>query len=152
MDLEEGVETILYEEPFNRASLSPDARNIALAKIDETGFQILTMPVGGGEPRGLLAMGPDEAPTGLWGMTWSPDGRYLYYMTLYRETPHQLWRLPVDGGVPLEILALDPALNIPVDLDFHPDGRRLAFDAQRSGAEVWLMEHFLPDGEDLGSR
>jgi Tol biopolymer transport system component len=148
MDLEKGVETILYEEPFNSASLSPGARNLALAKIDETGFRILTMPVGGGEPRSLLTMGPNEAPEALWGMTWSPDEQYLYYMTLYRDTPHQLWRLSIDGGLPQQILELDPALNIPVHLDFHPDGTRLAFDAQRSGAEVWLMEHFLPPGGD----
>ena len=58
--------------------------------------------------------------------------------------------MPTAGGAPQEILELDPVLEIPVGLSFHPDGRRLAFDAQRSGAEVWLMESFLPGGEGEG--
>jgi Tol biopolymer transport system component len=154
MDLEEGVETILSREPGaeppNRASLSRDAQHVAFVWIDEAGFRIVTMPVDGGELRELLSIPPAQAPEGLWSIVWSPDGRHLYYMTLYQNTPHQLWRLPTAGGAPQEILELDPALNIPVGLSFHPDGRRLAFDAQRSGAEVWLMENFLPSGDGGG--
>ncbi len=142
MDMERGVETILFTEPA--VALSPDARYLALSRVDETGFRIATIAADGGELRELLKVEPDRAPEGLWSMTWSPDGRYLYYFTLYPDTPHQLWRLSTDGGSPQELLELDPALNIPTNLSFHPDGRRIAFEAQESGAEVWMMENFLP--------
>jgi hypothetical protein len=29
-------------------------------------------------------------------------------------------------------------------LSFHPDGKRVAFDARQSRSEVWVMENFLP--------
>jgi len=144
MDLERGVETILFTAPVNRSSLSPDGRYLAYGLEEESGFRIVTMPAEGGELRDLLSFEADQMPSGLWSMTWSPDGRHLYYMALYENAPHQLWRLPVIGGPPQKILEVDPGLNIPVNLSFHPDGRRIAFDAQRSGAEVWLMEDFLP--------
>lgn len=150
MDLERGMETILSTEPADQAALSPDARYLAFALIDETGFQIGTKPADGGALRELMKMEPDQAPDGLWGMAWSPDGRYLYYMTLYANEPHQLWRLSTDGGSPQKILELDPTLNIPTGLSFHPDGRRITFEGRKSSAEVWLMEDFMPPDGDGG--
>jgi len=148
MELERGVETILFTGPVNRSSLSPDGRDLAFGLEEESGFRIVTMPVEGGDLREMLSFEADQMPSALWSLTWSPDGRHLYYMALYENAPHQLWRLPVAGGPPQKILEVDPALNIPVNLSFHPDGRRFAFDAQKNGAEVWLMEDFLPEKSD----
>ena len=33
----------------------------------------------------------------------------------------------------------------PRHLSLHPDGRRLAYAAGQSEAEVWVMENFLPE-------
>ena len=35
-------------------------------------------------------------------------------------------------------------------ISFHPDCRRLAFETRQTGAEIWVMENFLPDQTDGG--
>jgi hypothetical protein len=50
-------------------------------------------------------------------------------------------RVAVAGGDPEPIGLEMEALN---HLRVHPDGRRLAFVAGYSSAELWVMEDFLP--------
>ncbi len=53
----------------------------------------------------------------------------------------ELWRVPAAGGPPEK---LDLSMEQMRKIRFHPDGRRIAFEAGSSGAEIWVMEHFLP--------
>ena len=53
----------------------------------------------------------------------------------------ELWLVPVEGG---RARKLDLTMDSLVDLRMHPDGRRVAFVADRHRNEVRVMENFLP--------
>jgi Tol biopolymer transport system component len=54
----------------------------------------------------------------------------------------ELWRIRMEGGEAQKVGSLVKGLN---GLSVHPDGRRIAFTAvEQRGAEVWVMENFLP--------
>jgi Tol biopolymer transport system component len=77
------------------------------------------------------------------GPAWSPDGKYIYFARYIKGTRRQeLWRIPSAGGEPVRFdLTADGVME---NIDIHPDGRRIVFDSQRSGQDVWVMENFLP--------
>ncbi|MGD2217799.1 MAG: hypothetical protein PVJ64_13670 [Gemmatimonadales bacterium] len=53
-----------------------------------------------------------------------------------------VWHVALAGGEPEPIgLEMEMVQHLRVD----PDGRRLAFSAGTSSAELWVMEDFLPD-------
>jgi hypothetical protein len=35
-------------------------------------------------------------------------------------------------------------MNVLNDIRFHTDGQRVAFDSGNRGAEIWVLENFLP--------
>lgn len=60
------------------------------------------------------------------GARWSPDGRYLAFVSKRNDDPAQLYRLPMEGG------EAEPVTELPVavrDFRWFPDGRRIAFAA-----------------------
>ncbi len=69
----------------------------------------------------------------------SPDGKFLIFDFL-----GDLYRVPVDGG---DAVSLTSGIAWDFQPVFSPDGKRIAFISDRSGAEnVWTMR---VDGEDL---
>ena len=99
----------------------------------------MLMPATGGAPSELLRFqGADDQNVS--GITWSPDGRYLLYVGS-SDGNSELWRVPVSGGPPEK---LDLSVDGVEAIRFHPDGRRIAIEAFRSGGEIWVMENFLP--------
>src|SRR6056297_3374449 len=69
----------------------------------------------------------------------SPDGKFLVFDFL-----GDLYRLPIDGG---DAVSLTDGIAWDFQPAFSPDGKRIAFISDRSGAEnVWTMR---VDGEDL---
>ncbi len=139
MDLDTGRERLLFpDENEARPALSADGRYLAFSIDDNNSHRILVMPATGGEPRELQRY-EAEGPTVL-NVAWSPDGRNVLY-TVRTDDTHQLWRISVAGGLPQKI---DLAMESIQQLRIHPDGRRIAFDAGSGGAEVWVMENFLP--------
>ncbi len=130
-------------------ALSPDGRQLALIRNDsKPGMSITVMPVRGGEPHEILRVKePEFIGGGFWreGLAWTPDGRYLLFGKVRRDVEGQtveLWRVPVEGGEPQRLgIAMDNVRDVRV----HPDGRRISFTAGKIGAEVWVMENFLPE-------
>jgi Tol biopolymer transport system component len=141
MDLETGVETLLHaDEPASGATLSPDGRHLAFAVRQNDTHRLLVMPATGGEPRELYRYETEKATP--YNLAWSRDGASVLY-TMRTGDTYQLWRVSVagGGGAPQK---LDLAMESLQYLRVHPDGRRIAFDAGSGGAEVWVMEKFLP--------
>jgi Tol biopolymer transport system component len=79
-------------------------------------------------------------------VAWSRDGKSVFY-PVETEGGHQLWRVSVAGGPAQK---LDVQMETLRNLRVHPDGRRIAFDSGSGGAEVWVMENFLPSDTSGG--
>jgi serine/threonine protein kinase len=62
----------------------------------------------------------DEAV--YWGLTFSPEGDYIYYVMNVGSGPWELYRVPTVGGTPKRLL-----VNVDSAVTFSPDGQRMAF-------------------------
>lgn len=145
MDLETGRDKVLYGDDWEvSAALSPDARYLAFVVADKDTHRLLVMPAAGGEPREVHRYEAEGHVLG--NVAWSRDGRSIFYPVEGEDGQHQLWRAFVAGGPPQKI---DVTMGYVRNLRVHPDGRRIAFDSGSGGAEVWVMENFLP-GTGIG--
>ncbi|UCC82138.1 MAG: PD40 domain-containing protein [Gemmatimonadota bacterium] len=141
MDLERGVQRVLSDEyPNPPVALSPDGRQLAFAVGGGGERSLMLMPATGGVPRELHRF-QTEKNYNVFDITWSVDGRYLLYVRPW-DGAVELWRVPGVGGEPEK---LDLSANRISKIRFHPDGRRIAFEAGSRGAEIWVMENFLPE-------
>jgi len=111
------------------------------------------MPAAGGEPRELLSV---QAPESLRQLAWTPDGRHLIFgrsRPLRPDTQEQrfeLWRIAAEGGEP-ENLGLAMKSRTLFGLSIHPNGRRIAFTAERPfRSELYVFENFLPASQAAG--
>jgi Tol biopolymer transport system component len=78
--------------------------------------------------RGTQVLGGNE---GKWPVSWSPDGRYVLYVTNNDRTSNDIWVLLRDGtGAPYPYLHTAASENWAA---FSPDGRWVAFSATDSG-------------------
>ncbi len=129
-------------------AISPDGRYLAFTSSwSGTGAKsVSVIPTAGGEPRELHSVqGPERINEKV--VAWTPDGRYVVFgkQTQTKDDTQgsttRFWRVPAAGGEP-EALGL--AIEDPLDLRFHPDGRRVAFTSRVDIDEIWVMENFLP--------
>ena len=152
-NVQTGAERVLAEYNVYRPAVSQDREWIAYTK--ETGdstVELKVLPIAGGEPRTLLrteTSGP-EWPLNL---VWGPNGRYIYYRLrgqrgqVENDPLRGLWRVPVAVGEPEKLGgATEQDLHGP-SIRFQPNGNRIALVRRQSGAEVWVMENFLPPDE-----
>lgn len=143
-NLETGRERLLFTAGVDlRPALSPDGRYLAFAVGENDTHRLLLMPAAGGEPRELLRY--QSEGSALANVAWSSDGKYVFYPVDTGHT-HQLWRVSLEGGPPQRLDLEMPQLR---NLRVHPDGQRIAFDSGSFGAELWVMENFLP-GQQRG--
>jgi len=117
--------------------LSFDGRTIGISHHsadDHNASIVYTVPVGGGTPRRVTALGPSY----LHG--WSPDGKFLVY-TGERGGEFDVYRIAVDGG---EETRLTTAPGLDDGPEYSPDGAYIYFNSVRSGTmQLWRMR---PDG------
>jgi dipeptidyl aminopeptidase/acylaminoacyl peptidase len=84
------------------AQLSPDGDQVAWVEtaldleLDRPVANIMVAPSAGGAPRRFTEGPGDSAPR------WSPDGRYLAYVSVIDDSP-VLYLAPLAGGVPLRV-------------------------------------------------
>jgi len=124
--------------------VSNDGRQAAFALYSRNGpGSLQVVSTAGGEPREVYRL----EDGGTQSLAWSADGQHLFFAKIPREvaTPgdqqRSLWRVPVTGGAAEETgLTMDRLREIRP----HPDGRRIAFTSGNRGADVWVMENFLP--------
>ena len=161
-DLASGSERVVHREAggVEVAQLSPDGRYILVgsASTFDPSTQtasFLLVPVAGGQPRELLAQ---REGFGVRPFQWTPDSSAViitknpfsrssqWVWNLGRE----LWLVPVTGGGPRK-LDIDPGVWMEdatgggdSGFSVSPDGRSVAFQMGKTGAEVWALENFLP--------
>ncbi len=128
--------------PAPRLRWSPDSASVALLAFSGENPQVFAIPLSGGEPRPLT-----DAPEGVSGFEFSPDGKSLAYLTrdpmspeeahqrqdksfvIHADAPDRATRLVVrrlDGG---SIRTLTPASQYVAGLSWSPDGREIAYSA-----------------------
>src|SRR5580692_6734411 len=120
-----------------------NAQNMSIVKLTETGKasgvaispngQYVVYVLRDGEMQGLMvrqvATGSDvqilaPAVSVFYGLTFSPDGNYIYYIEASKENQlfSSLYKMPVLGGNPQQILR-----DIDTSISFSPDGKLFAF-------------------------
>jgi len=85
---------------------------------DDTHSRIWMVAVAGGEPLAMTA-----AALSSWQPRWSPDGRYLAFLSARDGNPTQVWALNRLGG---EAVALTNTPQSVSEFAWSPDGRSLA--------------------------
>jgi hypothetical protein len=54
----------------------------------------------------------------------------------------------VDG----DVHSIGIAGGISRGMDVHPDGHRIAYNSGTTGKELWVLENFLPDWDDVAGK
>ena len=120
-----------------------NAQNMSIVRLTETGKasgvaispsgQYVVYVLRNGEMQSLMvrqvATGSDvqilaPAVSIFYGLTFSPDGNYIYYTEASKENQlfSSLYKMPVLGGNPLQVLR-----DIDTSISFSPDGKQFAF-------------------------
>jgi eukaryotic-like serine/threonine-protein kinase len=123
------------------AAISADGRYVAHVKLENQRPGLWVRQTGTTSDVGILP--PSEI--GIRGVTFSPDGDFVYYTTYPRGSGvATLYKVPVLGG---------PALRVLEDVDsapsFSPDGRRFTFLRGRPADNITLLMVAGIDGTDI---
>jgi len=92
----------------------------------------------GGEER-IVASDLAMAPS-----SWSPDGRFLLYVSLDPQTYTDLWVVPMAGDHTPSVFLQTPFRE--AQCAFSPDGRWVAYQSNESGRMEIYVRPFLPPG------
>jgi TolB protein len=123
---------------------SPDQKQIAFARMDSTRqLQVWVMNADGTAERQLTQFKADDGSP-QW-PAWSPDGTLLaiqsgkYNRQAPTENTAHIWVVDVKSGATTKLNAHDkPYLD--ETPSWFPDGRRIAFQSDRTGRmEIWVM-------------
>jgi dipeptidyl aminopeptidase/acylaminoacyl peptidase len=133
--------------------LSPDGQWIAytvktpLLKEDKNEERIWMIPANGGEPIALTAEGVSSSHP-----RWSPDGKYVAFLSSRNESKEQVWLLNRLGGEAQRLT------HTPQDVDelaWSPDSRRLALllrDASAEELEAFKDQEDKDSDQDKGAK
>ena len=79
-------------------------------------------------------------------LTWSPDGRYLIFVT-QGEKESELWRVEAKGGDPEKVgLRVKGSMAL---LCVHPDGQQIAYKNLEDRYQVWVVENLLTSADPI---
>jgi eukaryotic-like serine/threonine-protein kinase len=127
------------------AAISPDGKLLAYGTESEDGTSTLWLGQTGSESRTRLVSSRDLAfgDPDYGGITFSPDGNYIYYTTWTTDEVNRLSRVPTIGG---------PITNVLRDVDsaisFSPDGTRFAFTRSYPGTQETTVRVANADGSE----
>jgi serine/threonine protein kinase len=111
------------------AAISPDGKYV-IHVVEESGQQSLWMRH---IPTNSVTQIAPPAETNYAGLTFSPDGNYIYFVRREKDRPNVglLYQIPVLGGPPRLI-----ASDVDSGITFSPDGRRFAFERDSTAANT----------------
>lgn len=116
----------------HQAAISPDGKWLAFMQHDEHKVSIWVKQIATGSQARVVS--PQEGD--IDGMTFSPDGNYVYYAFSAPEEPHaDIYVVPSLGGTPRMVIS--NAASAP---GFSPDGHQLAFIRRASHTQVVVTD------------
>jgi len=112
---------------------SPDGRRVAFNSQRARGLDLYQTSSLGNDRQELLVADDD----GKWPVSWSPDGRFILFVTSSEATGNDIWVLPLTGDrKPYPFLKTETQENWAA---FSPNGRWVAYSSTESGqAEVYV--------------
>jgi Tol biopolymer transport system component len=138
IDLERGVPSRIL--PGARMPYwSPDGRQIAFT-FERTGVRGLYVRPAMGRPEDTLVLQTDETK---FVNDWSPDGRYIVFVSWNQRTRQDLWVLPREGDATPIPYSRTQANEVQGQVS--PDGRWMAYASDESGRlEVYVQSFPTP--------
>jgi len=137
-DIGSDSRTQLTSDPADENWLiwSPDGRSVLLNSFSPTHLSLLRGPSSGPPaPTSVL-----EGGEGKWPVSWSPDGRFVLYVTNSETTGNDIWVLPLDGkSAPYPFLHSAASENWAA---FSPDGQYVAYSVTISGQPEVFVSPF----------
>lgn len=138
------------ERNVGRIVPSPDGQWLALSigqELEAPAPSLAIMSSNGGEIIELLRTSFSE-------FVWAPDSKHLLFAKFvagsgWGNSREELWIVPASGGTPKSLSLKSRMMWL---LTIHPDGKRIAYTSDNSKAELWVMENFLPKGEEENPR
>ena len=122
------------------ATLSPDGKFVSYVRSTREGNSLWMQQTEGANALEIVPATPAE----YWGVTFSPDGKYVYYnLFVNNRAELELHRVPALGG--REELV---ANNITGAISFSPNGDRIAFIQPDSTVSASYLMTAKPDGSD----
>jgi Tol biopolymer transport system component len=114
------IATLMSRDALDSAVLSSDGRYLAYVAIAGDRSSLNIRQVRTGSDAQILA--PQEFP--IQGISFSPDGDYLYFRNVDPALPNYqaLFQVPSLGGVPKKV-----AFDVDTAVSFSPDGKRFCF-------------------------
>jgi serine/threonine protein kinase len=102
------------------AAISPDNRYLANVVLDNGKFGLSVRQIATGADAQVVA----PSPLGIRGVTFSPDGNYLYFIQAESEQSGYsvAYQIPSLGGTPRKIV-----FDIDTPVSFAPDGKQFVF-------------------------
>jgi Tol biopolymer transport system component len=116
------IAQILGEGISGRMSVSPDGQFIAYPYNRylgpaAPGWDLAVIPIDGGPTVKTFS-----APSGFWGIRWSPQGQGLQYALTQNGTTN-IWEQPLSGGEPKQITKFSSGRIF--DFNWTADGKQL---------------------------
>jgi eukaryotic-like serine/threonine-protein kinase len=133
------IENVSNNGHISQAAISPDGKYL-LQALEEKGLQSLWLHH---IPTGSNKEVVEPAATQYAGLTFSPDGNYIYFVRRDEDQQEfsQLYSAPVLGDTP-RILIKD----IDSPITFSPDGEHFAFLRELHNSPAWDLLLAKPDG------
>ncbi len=135
VDLDKGIETPISTElrGFQDATLSPDGKHFAFSlstsnSVDD--HDIWMLDENGSRPQKLTSM-----PWLQHEPAWSPDGRYVYFLSGNGGQTHDIWRISLEGRH-AEQLTANELYHFDVSISSKGD---MVFSSNKSGNyDIWV--------------
>ncbi len=133
------IENVSNNGHISQAAISPDGKYL-LQALEEKGLQSLWLHH---IPTGSTKEVVEPAATHYDGLTFSPDGNYIYFVRRdeKEETYASLYSAPVLGGTPRLLIK-----DVDSPITFSPDGQHFAFLRELHNSPTWDLVLARPDG------